>query len=345
MGLAAVVFVVVGTSKSGDLGGPAGFGIFGLQGGADAALIEDAFVPGVNAQNPAPAHFEARGGVLAQAETESDLEALLLSGDSILVPQNPLTTETSSQARAGIVNYAIEPGDTISAIAARFGVTINTVLWANNLRESSTIQPGQVLEILPVSGVRHVVKDGDTLTKIAKRYNASVDEIIGFNVLPANEGSVLHSGETLVVPDGEMPAPPRPPSQIASSRSGGTVSGPNTAGYFIFPTTGYNYGRRHAFNGTDIANPCGTPVYAAAAGVVVEAKMNSWNGGYGNYITLQHPNGLKTLYSHLESEAVAEGEAVGQGHPIGLMGNTGRSTGCHLHFEVHGGRNPFIRYR
>ncbi|MBI4385700.1 LysM peptidoglycan-binding domain-containing protein, partial [Candidatus Parcubacteria bacterium] len=219
MGLAAVVFVVVGTSKSGDLGGPAGFGIFGLQGGADATLIEDALVPGADAQSAAPAHFEARGGVLLQAETESDIEALLLSGDSILVPQNPLTTETSSQARAGIVNYAVEPGDTISAIAARFGVTISTVLWANNLRENSTIQPGQALEILPVSGVRHVVKDGDTLTKIAKRYNASVDGIIGFNVLPANEGSVLHSGETLVVPDGEMPAPPRAPSQIASSRS------------------------------------------------------------------------------------------------------------------------------
>ncbi len=344
MGVSAVVFVVAATANSGDLGGPAGYGVFGLQGGADEQIVEVGF-PAARVLLGGPATFEARAAVLTEAESEAEVEAILLQGDSLLVPLPPLTTETSAQERAGITAYTVEPGDTVSSIAAHFGVTVSTVLWANGLRESSTLQPGQTLQILPVSGVKHEVKSGDTLLKIAKRYNVTVDEIIAFNTLPADEGSVLHVGETLIVPGGEQPAPPQAPVRIATPRAAGASAGVSVAGYFIFPTTGYNFGRRHATNGTDIANACGTPVYAAAAGTIIEAKARGWNGGYGNYVKIQHPNGTQTLYGHMHSVAVAPGEPVGQGYPIGLMGNTGRSTGCHLHFEVRGATNPFVRYR
>lgn len=344
MGVSAVVFVVAASANSGDLGGPAGPGTFGLQGWAGEQIVEEGF-PISRVLLGGPAALEARAAVLADAESETEVEAVFLQGTSLLVPLPPLTTETSVQERAGITAYTVESGDTVSSIAARFGVTVDTVLWENGLRESSTIQPGQALRILPVSGVKHEVKSGDTLAKIAKRYNASVDEIVAFNTLPADEGSVLHVGEALVVPGGERPAPPQAPARIGTARSGSGSAGPSVAGYFIFPTTGYNFGRRHAVNGTDIANSCGTPVYAAAPGAVIEAKARGWNGGYGNYVKIQHPNGTQTLYGHMDSVAVAPGEQVRQGDPIGLMGNTGRSTGCHLHFEVRGATNPFVRYR
>lgn len=332
------------SANSGDLGGPAGPAAFGLQGWAGEQIVEEGF-PSARVLLGGPATLEARAAVLADAGSEAEVEAVFLQGTSILVPLPPLTTETSVQERAGITAYTVERGDTVSSIAAQFGVTVDTVLWENGLREFSTIQPGQTLRILPVSGVKHEVKSGDTLLKIAKRYNASVDEVIAFNTLPADEGSVLQAGEALIVPGGEQPAPPQAPVRIGAARPGGGSAGPSVAGYFIFPTTGYNFGRRHAVNGTDIANSCGTPVYGAADGIVIETKSRGWNGGYGNYVKIQHPNGTQTLYGHMDSVAVALGESVNRGDPIGLMGSTGRSTGCHLHFEVRGATNPFVRYR
>ncbi|MBI2624242.1 M23 family metallopeptidase [Candidatus Parcubacteria bacterium] len=343
VGVSAVVFVVAAGASAGDLGGPAGFDAVGLQGLFSEQIVEEGIS---NAHRPlgGPASFEARLNVLADAGAEIDNgEAILLAGDSLLVPLPPLTTETSAQERSGITQYTVKSGDTVSAIAAHFGVTADTVLWANGLGSSSTIQPGQTLQILPVSGVKHEVKSGDTLSKIAKRYNASVDDIIAFNTLPADEGSVLNIGEIFIVPGGEQPRP-RAPVRIATPRRGGGA-GASVVGYFIFPTTGYNFGRYHGFNGTDIASPCGTPIYASAGGLIEVAKARGWNGGYGNYVRIQHPNGTQTVYGHMQSVAVAPGESVNQGDPIGLMGTTGRSTGCHLHFEVRGATNPFVRYR
>ncbi len=117
--------------------------------------------------------------------------------------------------------------------------------------------------------------------------------------------------------------------------------------YFIQPTTGLNWGILHAHNAVDIANVCGTPVVAAASGVVTEVSSDgSWSGGYGNYILLEHSNGTKTKYAHLQSVAVAIGDEVRQGAGIGTIGATGNvhgPTGCHLHFEIYGAVNPFAK--
>lgn len=103
-----------------------------------------------------------------------------------------------------------------------------------------------------------------------------------------------------------------------------------------------NWGRRHSYNGVDLVNVCGTPVYAWDDGMVTTSTMG-WNGGYGTYIIISHPSGTDTLYAHLSRLSAQKGAEVRKGDLIGLMGTTGRSTGCHLHFEVRGAENPFVR--
>jgi murein DD-endopeptidase MepM/ murein hydrolase activator NlpD len=119
---------------------------------------------------------------------------------------------------------------------------------------------------------------------------------------------------------------------------------PKLAHYFIQPAAGLNWGILHAHNAVDIANVCGTPVVAAADGAVVDRDdSGSWNGGYGNFIVIEHSNGTKTKYAHLETLTVGIGDEVSQGQNIGTIGNTGHVTGCHLHFEVYGAVNPFAK--
>ncbi|MCL5004850.1 MAG: M23 family metallopeptidase [Patescibacteria group bacterium] len=110
------------------------------------------------------------------------------------------------------------------------------------------------------------------------------------------------------------------------------------------PTIGWNWGQLHAFNAVDIANRCGTPIYAAREGIIIEAvNDDSWNNGYGNSITIEHPNSIETLYAHLEKAEAQIGQYVKEKELIGYMGSTGNTygpTGCHLHFEIHGAENP-----
>lgn len=133
-------------------------------------------------------------------------------------------------------------------------------------------------------------------------------------------------------------------------REGETNGGyrlPEIDGYFIMPTNGWNWGQLHYNNAVDIAGVCGSEVYAAQSGAVAEEAGEGWNGGYGNYVAVEHPNGTKTLYAHTSKNLVTVGDLVMQGEVIALTGNTGNvngETGCHLHFEVHGAENPFANY-
>lgn len=116
---------------------------------------------------------------------------------------------------------------------------------------------------------------------------------------------------------------------------------------FMAPTTGKNWGRLHGNNGVDIADGCGKNIYAADEGMVTESVANgNWNSGYGNYLVIKHPNGVSTKYAHTKKNSVKVGSYVLQGDPVALIGNTGfvhGITGCHLHFEVLGAKNPFAR--
>lgn len=266
----------------------------------------------------------------------------IVDGDSIYAVSTPsvLTTQTlgdifggqSNQTKA-VTDYYVQPGDTVQSIAANFNISADTLLWANNITADTNLTVGQDLTILPVSGILYVVKSGDTLSQIAGTYKANVDDIIAFNNL-ADESDIF-IGDTLIIPGGVMPARNVPV----------TINVPLADDYFIYPAEGIITQGLHFYNAVDLANKCGTPVYAAAAGVVQRAvDNNQWNLGMGNYITILHGNGTVTYYGHEETIFVKSGDQVDVGQRIGLMGQTGDATGCHVHFEVIGATDPLAKY-
>jgi len=243
-----------------------------------------------------------------------------------------------------VMKYVVSVGDTVSGIAQKFGITTNSILWANNLYLTSIIKSGDVLEILPISGVKHAVKSGDTLGEVAKLYKADAEEIAFYNSI---ENGKLKTASTIIIPGGVLPNSMLPQPVLAKTimkNAPAYTKAGQGSGYFIYPAAGHNWGRVHASNGIDISNPKGGPIYAAAAGTVILADGSGYNGGYGQYIKIKHPNGVVTLYGHLSKISVTKGQDVSQGAVIGMMGNTGRSTGTHLHFEVRGAKNPLARY-
>lgn len=248
----------------------------------------------------------------------------------------------NNQNQKDVVNYIVQPGDTLQSIADSYGISLPTLLWANGLTSSSTIKVGQSLTILPVDGVLHVVKSGDTVSGIAQTYKAQPNDIVSYNAL-ANQDDI-YAGDVLIIPGGVMP---KNSSPIINNQI------PLPDNFFIFPTQGVITQGLHFYNAVDIANKCGTPIYAAAAGVVQRAVGNGgWNGGRGNYITIRHSNGTVTYYGHLMTLAagIESGVSVYTGQQIAYMGGlpgmagAGDSTGCHLHFEVVGARNPLAVY-
>jgi murein DD-endopeptidase MepM/ murein hydrolase activator NlpD len=267
-------------------------------------------------------------------ENQNDFFGYYITDQDSLVNQNlPLTSIRAD--RAGVLIYKIQKGDTLLSIASDFGISLNSIIWANNIK-SENIIPGQELVILPISGVLHEVKTGQTIEEIAALYSADSQEIIYFNHLTNN---VVKPGDLLIVPGGKMPAT-QLKTNLAIAYATSLPSYPN---YYIIPTTGINWGILHPVNAVDIANRCGTPVIAAAEGLIINAE---WDSGYGTYIKIQHPNSTETLYGHLSKVFVKTGDYVLAGQLIGLIGNTGKVlgvTGCHLHFEVRNAKNPFAR--
>jgi len=237
--------------------------------------------------------------------------------------------------------YTVRKGDTIPLIAKMFGVTSNTIYWANDLKSGSEIKPDQVIVILPITGIKYTVKKGDHVNDLAKKFNADANEIVSFNDVNTDEG--LAVGQEIIIPNAD-PEPTVSPktSKLAKSTNPSKNNAKSITGYFKRPVAG---GRKsqgiHGHNGIDIAAPLGTPIFAAADGVVLISKGSGWNGGYGEMIVIKHANGTQTLYGHLSATLVGAGERVTKGQQIGKMGSTGRSTGVHLHFEVRGGKNPF----
>lgn len=246
-----------------------------------------------------------------------------------------------------IIEYSVEQNDTLASLAEKFGISSDTIRWANDLAKGAQLKPGQRLIIPPVTGVIHYVVSGDTVAKIAQNYGAKIDEIIAFNEL-AGENDIF-IGDVLMVPNGKITPPvvtKKPSGQSSVSQTGqAAVSQTAMPGnYFLCPagsackkTQGLHF--RNAVDLT--AGYCGAPIYAAASGIVAKAKLG-WNGGAGNNISISHMGGtVITHYYHLQVLYVIQGQEVKKGDVIGLMGSTGQSTGCHLHFEVIGAANPF----
>lgn len=295
---------------------------------------------------------------LLSAATGPDLKANQGGGDLIvedgtLSSSGPFNDDADSSLIAGEISvHTVRPCtedrcETLSHIAEMYGVSVNTILWANDIGDPKSVQPGDDLIILPITGVRHVVKSGETLASIAKKYGAEnseqaeavVSDIIAYNRL--SSASSIEVGDTVVVPGGVIhKAAPQQSTKRSSSPTRTTST--SGGGGLVHPLPGAIRTQGiHGYNAVDLAAAYGTSIRAASAGEVIVSKNSGWNGGYGNYIVIKHAGGVQTLYSHLSNTAVGVGARVGAGDTIGYVGSTGQSTGAHLHFEVRGTSNPF----
>ena len=293
-----------------------------------------------------------RGGTKeSQSETTGRLNGTIVADNALLAFVSPAARsatggtglELSEGSPDDISVYVVRRGDTIAQIAEMFGVSTNTILWTNDLKKGDKLKEGDTLFILPVSGVQHIVVKGETLASIAKKYKVDMDTVTSFNGL--EKDAVLAIGDELIIPDAEMPNdPPKSSSGKSSSGKSTGASLIDASGYFKHPLPGMRRRSQGPHGpggrGIDMAAPTGTPIVAAAGGTVLLARTG-WNGAYGNMVIVQHANGTKTLYAHMSRLGTTTGAKVSQGETIGYVGNTGRSTGPHLHFEVQGAKNPF----
>lgn len=308
--------------------------------GEQRVLPQDLFLDKTDVLPPeSPAYLIAQGIGLLAVSPPSTVNPKVLG--------SVLGSESGETFKNEIIEYVVESGDSLSSLAEKFGISADSIRWANNLAKGAAVKNGQKLVIPPVSGIIHYVKNGETISDIAAKYKGKADAIIDFNGLSSSGDIAI--GDILVVPDGVMPA------AVAAKPSPAPILTPLASSYFIYPigvparrTQGLHY-----YNAVDFSHgQCGEPIYAAAGGTVLKVRLTSSAsrlayGGAGNHITILHPNGVVTFYGHLNSAAVSEGQTVLQGQIIGFMGGTpgapgaGRSTGCHLHFAVLGAQNPF----
>ncbi len=274
-----------------------------------------------------PAIGEYYPTVRHETTSEPDSSSYFLAANS----SDELSTSTvvSDKPRFEIIDYEVVSGDTLAAIADKFGISVDTIKWANTLKTEKLL-PGQMLRIPPVTGIAHKVKAGDTIYSLAKKYKSDAQKIVNF---PANDFADLDTfaisiGQIVFVPDGVMPeaAPVYIAAQIPQFI-------PGVGGKFIWPTQGLITQYPVSYHmAVDIANPSQPPVAAGDSGVVTFAGCIKY--GYGCHVIINHADGFQTLYAHLSQYNVEAGDKVGRGQVIGKMGSTGRSTGTHLHFEV-----------
>lgn len=262
-----------------------------------------------------------------------------------------LQAEEVRQYRGGdIIIHIVSEGETLSSIAERYGLQVETILWENDLTVKDKIKPGKELKILPLDGIRHKVTRGETIFSIGKKYGLEGSQVqvvvdYPFNEFLNDETFELVVGQHLLVPDGvkKTKATPVPRKTVAANYTAdaGSVS---ATGSFIWPASGrVTQGYRFYHKAVDIASKGGGAILASDSGIVTVA---SWldNYGYGNRVVIDHGNGYQTLYAHLSAVQVKVGQRVNRGDVLGQMGNTGRSTGTHLHFEIRQGgslMNPF----
>ena len=285
---------------------------------------------------------------LLQSVPNSDPNPAKGGGDITIVGDEALLSETGPSVTIadiqegysdGMVSvYVVQKGDSLSSIAEMFNVSVNTIMWANDIKPNAYLKLGQTLTILPISGIKYTVKSGDSLKKILAKYKGDLEEVDQYNNL--KEDLVLAVGDTIIIPNGKI-------EQATNSVKNNNLkikgaNGQYYEGYYIRPIEGGIKSQKlHGWNAVDLAAPNWTPIFASASGVVVISKNYGWNGGYGNYAVIEHPNKTQTVYGHMIKNITKEGEYVVQGQTIGFVGSTGRSTGPHLHFEIRGARNPF----
>ncbi|RPJ05319.1 MAG: M23 family metallopeptidase [Spirochaetaceae bacterium] len=240
---------------------------------------------------------------------------------------NPVASgsqRTMSVFGVRLSSYTVKRGDTLENIASRNNVNLSTLISYNNIKEARTVTVGKVLQIPNKPGLRYRTVKGDTLSGIANRFKIEIDDLLDWNNLKT---STLRTGQELFIPNARL-----------SSADVNRVMGME----YVWPTQGKlssPYGMRLSpitgtwqfHNGIDIHNAMGTAIVAARAGRVA---IVDYNPTYGNYVIIIHDDGVQTLYGHLDRITVVRNQRVAQREKIGNMGNTGASTGPHLHFSI-----------
>jgi murein DD-endopeptidase MepM/ murein hydrolase activator NlpD len=304
---------------------------------ADATRSVSASLPAIGG-TPQPESQETLVRVTTANQTLSTTPSQ--AAGAVFRQAQPHTT-IPDRPRLQIVTYTVQAGDTVQLIADQFALQPTTIMWANPAIEDAPdlLRIGQEVIILPIDGVYHRVEEEDTLASIAEKYEVERDAIVScrYNNLE-NARAAIELADYLVVPGGEKPYEPR----VVTAYAGSVPQGARGTGRFQWPvlgliTQGYWYGHR----AIDIGAPTGSAVLATDGGFI---SFAGWTDvGYGYLIVVDHANGFATYYAHLSNIYVAEGQAIERGKVIGAVGNTGNSTGPHLHFEVrHNGsqQNP-----
>jgi murein DD-endopeptidase MepM/ murein hydrolase activator NlpD len=315
---------------------------------------------GDNLQNPSAALQISDPSQVNNIQNNDDSSSTTTiddSGTAISAPTGPMGVSDGTNApdcSGTDANYVVKSGDSIAWIAKTYNVSVNTILWANNMKKGDKLTTGEVLLILPCSGVEYTIKSKDSLKSIAKLYKVDVNDIVQNNDITLN--TPLVPGDTLIIPNAtkfDEGGTPIPTKNLGASIAKDKLfyeQHPiqNLAGYYIDPVPGYRLSQGlHDNNAVDLAVSVGTPIHAAADGKVILARTG-YNGGFGNLVIIDHPNGTQTLYAHQSKILTQAGAEVFQGQVIGLTGGkpgafgSGHSTGPHLHFEVHGAQNPGV---
>jgi murein DD-endopeptidase MepM/ murein hydrolase activator NlpD len=274
---------------------------------------------------------------------------------SSIARQLELVTTIPERERIEVITYTVKKGDNLFAIADQYGLKPETILWGNfeTLEDNpNLLKEGQVLNILPLNGTYYKWQNGDSLGGVASFFKveqAAITEFMGnrFDLAALETGDTgLEAGDWIVVPGGKRPIKDWGPPAITRSNPasaryygdgycGEVYSGAVGSGTFVLPTvtksiSGYTYSDIHP--GVDFAGAEGNAVFAVDSGVVV---FSGWsNYGYGYMVVIDHGTGFQSAYAHLSAVAVTCGQSVFQGGYIGAVGNTGNSSGAHLHFEL-----------
>jgi len=245
--------------------------------------------------------------------------------------------------RTGVLVYSVQPGDSVSGIAQKFGLKGSSLLWANDKLADNPdfLRVGQQLNILPLDGAYHTVAKGETLDSIASKYKVEPSIISSYSGNKLEPPYALQTGQELIIPGGVKPYIPR---QVFAYKGAVPTNAKKGSGRFVWPISGYitqKFWEGH--RAIDIGASQGTPIVASDSGYVAVAQWS--DVGYGRMVIIDHGNGFQTLYAHMKVYYVEAGQSVAKGEKIGLCGSTGWSTGPHLHFEVIKSgvrRNPFI---
>ena len=270
----------------------------------------------------------------------------LVNVSDIIPTRNVATTQIPDERkRAESFKYTVEGGDTLSGIGSKFKISTDALKYVNGLTDNSVLRPGQEITIPPVSGLIHEVEDGDTMSSIAKKYDVAEQAILDFNYIL--DSSTLAVGTELVIPDAKVPEPVIIPSVPATYIPSTQYAAPTPSGNFcVWPSSVRIITQYFTWyhNGIDIATPWGNwpPIFACTGGVVTRSGWDPW--GLGLHVRIDHGNGYETIYGHMSRLDVSYGQRVDRGQQVGVMGNTGRSTGPHLHFVLNYygvAQNPF----